>query len=209
MVYVAGAAFRRTRTSSSNAKDLLDRALDANDQLLLNDDDDDANNNNKFTVYDALNAKDVTLTPRQITLLRRLQSGAFAHPEFNAHPDSIPYYSGVDPMISGLNSNRYLPKSNFQPSKYEKLQVRRLLHRLKCGSINMDFLEGKVRDMNDLVTRPDGSKVGGEEGGDKPFQLWKGDEEDELALRKGPQHMPAPKVPPPGHAYSYNPPLED
>jgi ribosome biogenesis protein ERB1 len=196
-------------TSSSNAKDLLDRALDANDQLLLNDDDDDANNNNnKFTVYDALNAKDVTLTPRQITLLRRLQSGAFAHPEFNAHPDSIPYYSGVDPMISGLNSNRYLPKSNFQPSKYEKLQVRRLLHRLKCGSISMDFLEGKVRDMNDLVTRPDGSKVGGEDGGDKPFPLWKGDEEDELALRKGPQHMPAPKVPPPGHAYSYNPPLE-
>ncbi|KAL7438491.1 hypothetical protein ACHAXH_003503, partial [Discostella pseudostelligera] len=184
-------------TSSSNNKDLLDQALDADDNAL-------DSKKNKFTVYDALNAKDVTLTPRQIELLRRLQSGAFAHPEFNATPDSIDYFSGVDPMISGLNSNRYLPKANFQPSKYEKLQVRRLLHRLKCGSINMDFLEGKVRDMNDLIQRPDGTK----DGDDKPFSLWKGDEEDELALRKGPQHMPAPKVPPPGHAYSYNPPLE-
>lgn len=184
-------------TSSSNNKDLLDQALDADDNAL-------DSKKNKFTVYDALNAKDVTLTPRQIELLRRLQSGAFAHPEFNATPDSIDYFSGVDPMISGLNSNRYLPKANFQPSKYEKLQVRRLLHRLKCGSINMDFLEGKVRDMNDLIQRPDGTK----DGDDKPFLLWKGDEEDELALRKGPQHMPAPKVPPPGHAYSYNPPLE-
>ena len=79
--------------------------------------------------------------------------------------------------------------------------MRRLLHRLKYGSINMDYLEGKVRDMNDLVKRDEGQD-------DKPFGLWKGDEEDELALRKGPQHMAAPKVPPPGHAFSYNPPEE-
>ncbi|KAL3807971.1 hypothetical protein ACHAXA_010773 [Cyclostephanos tholiformis] len=157
----------------------------------------------KFTVYDALNARDVTLTPRQLELIRRVQGGAFAHPEHDANPDYVDYYSGVDPMISGLNSNRYENKARFQPSKWEKLQVRRLVHRLKCGSINMDFLEGRVRDMNDLVVRK-----GGETNDDGPFMLWRGDEEDELALRKGPRHMPAPKVPPPGHAYSYNPPAE-
>jgi len=177
----------------SASKDMLDRAIDA---------DDDLDNKGKFTVYDALNAKDVELTPRQIELLRRLQSGAFAHPEHDANPDHVDYFSGVDPFQSGLNSDRYEKKSRFQPSKWEKLQVRRLLHRLKCGSINMDYLEGKVRDMNDLVQRGDG------ENSDAPFLLWKGDEEDELALRKGPQHMPAPKVPPPGHAFSYNPPAE-
>eukprot|EP00578_Thalassiosira_sp_NH16_P000337 CAMPEP_0181138470 /NCGR_PEP_ID=MMETSP1071-20121207/34265_1 /TAXON_ID=35127 /ORGANISM="Thalassiosira sp., Strain NH16" /LENGTH=888 /DNA_ID=CAMNT_0023225311 /DNA_START=837 /DNA_END=3503 /DNA_ORIENTATION=+ len=182
--------------SSSANKDLLDRALDAEDRL-------ENNKGNKFTVHDALNAKDVELTPRQIELVRRLQSGAYAHPEHDAHPDYVDYYSGVDPMKSGLNSDRYEKKSRFQPSKWEKLQVRRLLHRLKCGSISMDFLEGKVRDMNDLVKRGEG-----EDDTDRPFALWKGDEEDELALRKGPQHMPAPKVPPPGHAYSYNPPEE-
>ena len=54
-------------------------------------------------------------------------------------------------MKSGLNSDRYEKNSRFQPSKWEKLQVRRLLHRLKCGSTSMDFSEGKVRDMNDLA----------------------------------------------------------
>eukprot|EP00984_Skeletonema_dohrnii_P037554 scaffold39726_cov211-Skeletonema_dohrnii-CCMP3373.AAC.1 len=181
--------------NSSAGKDLLDQVIDAADN-------NEAEGGGKFTVYDALNARDVTLTPRQIELIRRLQGGAFAHPEHDANPDYIDYFSGVDPMKSGLNSDRYEKKSRFQPSKWEKLQVRRLLHRLKCGSINMDYLEGKVRDMNDLVKRSDG------EDSDKPFQLWKGDEEDELALRKGPQHMPAPKVPPPGHAFSYNPPGE-
>ena len=180
--------------NSSAGKDLLDQVIDAADN-------NDGDGGGKFTVYDALNARDVTLTPRQIELIRRLQGGAFAHPEHDANPDYIDYFSGVDPMKSGLNSDRYEKKSRFQPSKWEKLQVRRLLHRLKCGSINMDFLEGKVRDMNDLVKRGDGEN-------NKPFQLWKGDEEDELALRKGPQHMPAPKVPPPGHALSYNPPGE-
>lgn len=80
--------------------------------------------------------------------------------------------------------------------------MRRLLHRLKCGSINMDFLEGKVRDMNDL------KKDKKQEESDTPRLLWKGDEEDELALRKGPQHITAPKAPPPGHAESYIPPDE-
>lgn len=181
--------------NSSAGKDLLDQVIDAADN-------NEAEGGGKFTVYDALNARDVTLTPRQIELIRRLQGGAFAHPEHDANPDYIDYFSGVDPLKSGLNSDRYEKKSRFQPSKWEKLQVRRLLHRLKCGSINMDYLEGRVRDMNDLVKRSDG------EDSDKPFQLWKGDEEDELALRKGPQHMPAPKVPPPGHAFSYNPPGE-
>lgn len=166
------------------------------DQLLQNEGDIDSK---KYTVYDALNAKNVELTERQITLIRRLQSGAFAHPEHDANPDYIDYYSSI-PEISGLNSNRYEKKSRFQPSAYEKMQVRRLLHRLKCGSINMDFLEGKVRDMNDYKKRQEDS--------DKPFLLWKGDEEDELALRKGPQHIAPPKQPPPGHALSYRPPEE-
>ena len=69
-------------------------------------------------------------------------------------------------MKSRLNSDRYEKKSRFQPSKWEKLQVRRLLHRLKCGSISMDFLEGKVRDMNDLVKRGEG-----EGDTDRPFAL--------------------------------------
>lgn len=171
-------------------RDLLDRAIQAQDDR----------SSKKFTVHDALNAKDVELTPRQIELIRRIQGGAYAHPEFDGNAEFIDYYSGVDRQISGLNSDRHEPKARFQPSKWEKLQVRRLLHRLDCGSISMDFLEGKVRDMNDLNKK---NKVDN----DAPRLLWNGDEEDELN-QKSIQQISAPKQPPPGHAESYIPPDE-
>eukprot|EP00543_Licmophora_paradoxa_P004243 CAMPEP_0202456418 /NCGR_PEP_ID=MMETSP1360-20130828/13667_1 /ASSEMBLY_ACC=CAM_ASM_000848 /TAXON_ID=515479 /ORGANISM="Licmophora paradoxa, Strain CCMP2313" /LENGTH=553 /DNA_ID=CAMNT_0049076207 /DNA_START=12 /DNA_END=1673 /DNA_ORIENTATION=+ len=63
----------------------------------------------------------------------------------------------------------------------------------------MDYLKGKVRDMNDVRRKQDPNK---------PFLLWTGDEEDELAFRRGPQQLSAPKLPPPGHAESYIPPDE-
>lgn len=101
----------KSKSSSNGGIDLLDAALAVQDEL--------EDGTNKFTVYDALNARDVTLTPRQIELVRRLQSGAFAHPEHDANPDYIDYFSGVDPIQSGLNSNRYENKARFQPSKWE------------------------------------------------------------------------------------------
>uniref|UniRef100_A0A7S2RGP5 Ribosome biogenesis protein BOP1 homolog n=1 Tax=Eucampia antarctica TaxID=49252 RepID=A0A7S2RGP5_9STRA len=168
------------------------------DQVIQNQED---RENKKFVVHDALNAKDVELTPRQIQLIRRVQAGAYAHPEHNANPDYIDYFSGVNKEISGLNSDRHEPKARFQPSKYEKMQVRRLLHKLDKGEINMDYLTGKVRDMNDVKRK---HKQEGDH--DKPYMLWKGDKEDDPDnYNNGPQHIAAPKLPPPGHAESYNP----
>ena len=181
------------QSSEGKAGDLLDRALQAQDDL----------EKKKYMVYDALNDKDVQLTERQLQIIRRMQAGAFAHPEHDANPEYIPYFSGVDPEISGLNGDRHELKARFQPSKYEKMQVRQLLLKLKKGDITMDYLTGKVRDMNDVKRK---QKKDGED--DQPFLMWKGDEEDELNLRKGPQHIAAPKLPPPGHAESYNPPEE-
>jgi ribosome biogenesis protein ERB1 len=166
------------------------------DQVLANQDN---NAQGKFVVYDALNDRNVELTERQLELIRRVQGGAYAHPEHDANPDHIDYFSGVNPILSGLNSNKNEPKARFQPSQWEKLQVDRLLERLDKGFINMDYLSGKFRDMNDAKTKSDP---------DKPFAIWTGDEEDELNMRKGPQHIAAPKVPPPGHAASYIPPDE-
>ena len=115
-------------------------------------------------VYDALNDKDMQLTERQLEIIRRVQAGAFAHPEFDATPDYIAYYSGVDKEISGINGDRYEPKARFQPSKYEKAQVRQLLKKLNAGAITMDFLTGKVRDMNDVKReKKDGERVEGEQ----------------------------------------------
>ena len=178
---------------STGGGDLIDQALQNERDI----------EQKRFMVHDALNDKAIQLSARQLELIRRVQGGAFAHPEHNANPDYIAYFSGVDKEISGINSDKYEPKARFQPSKFEKMHVRRMLHKLKTGDISMDYLTGKVRDMNDVKRK---EKIEGED--DKPFMVWKGDEEDELHLRKGPQHIAAPKLPPPGHAESYNPPDE-
>lgn len=155
----------------------------------------------RFIVHDALNDKNIELSARQLELIRRIQNGAYAHPEFDGNPDYIDYYSGVDPEISGLNSNRYEPKAKFQPSKWEKMQVEKLLEKLERGQINMDYLTGKIRDMSEASKNR-------KKDSDQPFLLWTGAEEDELNMGKRPQHIAAPKQVPPGHAESYIPPDE-
>lgn len=177
------------KSASISGSDRIDQALALQDNMAQG----------KYIVHDALNDRNVELSERQLELIRRVQGGAFAHPEHDANPDYIDYFSGVDPEISGLNSNHYEPKARFQPSKWEKLQVERLLERLEKGKINMDYLTGKIRDMNDAKKKGDPNK---------PYALWEGDEDDELNMRKGPQHIAAPKMDPPGHAASYIPPDE-
>jgi ribosome biogenesis protein ERB1 len=157
---------------------------------------DNADGNKKYEIYDELNGTKHTLTPREIEILRRIQAGAHAHPEHDANPDFVAYYSSI-PEKFGLNSDRNLPKANFQPSKRDARMVRKLLKSLKDGKIDMDFLTGKKKSMQES-----------EKESDQPFQMWKGDEEDELANRKGPAHIAAPKMNPPGHAESYRPPGE-
>ncbi|GMI41444.1 hypothetical protein TrCOL_g11646 [Triparma columacea] len=155
-----------------------------------------ASDKKKFTIYDALNGKEVTLTPREIEVIRRIQAGAYAHPEHDANPEYIDYFSSKKLEV-GFNSNRVEPKSRFQPSKWEALQVRRLLKRLKDGKIDMDYLTGKKKSMQEKK-EPD----------DKPREMWRGDEEDELLNRKAPTHIAAAKVKAPGTEESYNPPGE-
>ncbi len=179
---VSGSKVMKPASSGASA---LDAALDYADDP-----------EKKYEIEDALNAKTVKLTPRDIEIIRRIQSGAYAHPEHDANPDYIDYYTSI-PMKEGLNSNRPLPKRGFQSSKWEALHVRRLLRRLKNGDIDMDYLTGKKKSM-----QPEEKMT------DDPFQMWKGDEEDEILARKGPAHIAAPKVAPPGHAESYNPPAE-
>jgi ribosome biogenesis protein ERB1 len=177
------------KTVSMANGDRIEQALANHDNIL----------NGKYVVYDALNDLNVELTDRQVELIRRVQGGAYAHPEHDANPDYVDYFSGIDPIVSGLNSNRYEPKARFQPSKWEKLQVDRLLDKYEKRLINMDYLTGKIHDMKNAKNKNDPNK---------PFALWAGNEEDELNMRKGPQHIAAPKLPPPGHAASYIPPDE-
>jgi ribosome biogenesis protein ERB1 len=178
------------KTASAEGGDRIDQAIAGADNRAKG----------KFVVHDVLNDKNVELTARQLELIRRMQNGAYAHPEFDGNAEYIDYFSGVDPEVSGLNSNRYEPKAKFQPSMFEKMQVDNMLDKLQKGQINMDYLTGKIRDMNEANKK--------NKDPNQPYMLWTGIEEDELNMRKGPQHIAAPKLEPPGHAESYIPPDE-
>lgn len=178
------------KTASLSSGDRLDQAIASSDNKSMG----------KYVVHDALNDRNVPLTERQLEIIRRIQGGAYAHPEHDGNAEYIDYVSGVDKEISGVTSHRNQSKARFLPSHWEKLQVDRLLKKLEKGDITMDYLTGKIRDMNDAKKE--------KQGPDAPFMLWTGDEEDELNMAKGPQHIAAPKQKPPGHAESYIPPDE-
>lgn len=57
----------------------------------------------------------VTLTDRELEVIRRIQAGAFPHPEFQAYPDYVDYFTHekeVMPLAAGDE-----PKRRFIPSK--------------------------------------------------------------------------------------------
>ena len=93
-------------------EDALDRAIKGSD------------GKNRWTVRDEVNDVDVELTLEQRELIRRIQSGAFAHSAHDANPDYISYFSGVDLQISGLSSTQPSKESFLPESKYSKLKVR-------------------------------------------------------------------------------------
>ncbi|CAN0249178.1 unnamed protein product, partial [Ectocarpus sp. 12 AP-2014] len=136
------------------------------------------------TVYDAYNDREVTLTDRELEVIRRIQAGAFPHPEFQAYPDYVDYFTHekqVMPLEGGDE-----PKRRFIPSKWEMMKVHQLMKGIREGRI---------------VVNP--KKMVEEDS----YAIWK-DDDDIPEKHRGPMHIPAPKIPLPGHAESYRPPKE-
>ncbi|CAM9761463.1 unnamed protein product, partial [Choristocarpus tenellus] len=128
----------------------------------------------------------VTISDRDMELIRRIQAGAFPHPEFEAYPDYVDYFTYKKEVmpISGGDE----PKRRFIPSKWEMMKVHSLVKGIKEGRIVLDKKKGK--DQNP-----------------ETYQIWR-DDDDLPDKYRGPMHIPAPKMPLPGHAESYRPPPE-
>lgn len=135
------------------------------------------------TVYDAYNDRKIVVSDRDMEIIRRIQAGAFAHPEFEAYPDYVDIYSS-DKMIHSLGNDQE-PKSRFVPSKWERMKVMKIVKGIKEGRIQLDREPEKKAEV---------------------YQMWFDD--DQALTRKGPAHVQAPKMPLPGHIESYNPPDE-
>ena len=149
------------------------------DELLKNAEDP----NRWRTVQDLQNEREVYLTDADIEIIRRLRAGQY--PDGKVSDEG--YFVEYDDAPHQLHPvrNKDLPKSRFLASKDETKEIRRLVKLIRAGK---------------LVPRP-APKT------DVVFDIWAQSEEEARRLR-GPSHLPAPKMPLPGHAESYHPPEE-
>ncbi|CAH0489408.1 unnamed protein product [Peronospora farinosa] len=88
------------------------------------------------TVYDAYNDRKIVVSDRDMEIIRRMQAGAFAHPEFEAYPDYVDIYSSNE-IIHSMG-NDIEPKSRFLPSKWERMKVIKIMKGIKEGRIKLD-----------------------------------------------------------------------
>jgi ribosome biogenesis protein ERB1 len=138
------------------------------------------------TVRDEVNARDVTLSERELDLIRAMQRNRFPTGydpyEWPAEQD--------DPAlkIHGFKGGFVEPKSRFLPSKYERAKIRRIVWQMQKGKI------AELRPGYDPNPKQ------------KLYDLW--GESDE-AIRRAPHlQLKAPGMRLPGHAESYRPPEE-
>lgn len=156
----------------------------------------------------------MVLSDQQVELVNRLQKGQFGDVNFDEYQvrsscDScVPSCLSVGPGPSPLTlaclqpqvemfssevmihpvTNRPEHKRSFIPSLLEKEKVSKLVHAIKMGWIQ----PRKVQDTSSSTQLY--------------YDLWAGDQSSILARHK--MHLPAPKMPLPGHHESYNPPPE-
>uniref|UniRef100_A0A8D3BYV8 Ribosome biogenesis protein BOP1 n=1 Tax=Scophthalmus maximus TaxID=52904 RepID=A0A8D3BYV8_SCOMX len=136
------------------------------------------------TVHDKQTGSDIVLSDEQVELVNRLQKGQFGDVNFNEYQPSVEFFSS-DVMIHPV-TNRPADKRSFIPSLIEKEKVSKLVHAIKMGWIKPRRVEDDTRG--------------------RFYDLWAG--EDSSILGRHKMHLPAPKIPLPGHQESYNPPPE-
>ncbi|XP_065327438.1 ribosome biogenesis protein bop1 isoform X2 [Pelmatolapia mariae] len=136
------------------------------------------------TVHDKQTGSDIVLSDDQVELVNRLQRGQFGDVNFNEYEPMVEFFSS-DVMIHPV-TNRPADKRSFIPSLTEKEKVSKLVHAIKMGWI-------KPRRVED-------------DGRGRYYDLWASEDSSILARHR--MHLPAPKIPLPGHHESYNPPPE-
>ena len=113
----------------SKKKDGIDRFIASRDDP-----------NYRWTVRDEENDEDVVLSRREVEIIRQIHSGKYPHPEFDAFPDYINYYTSereIHPLSSGTE-----PKRRFLPSKWEKMRIMKIVKLIREGKYKRGTVAG-------------------------------------------------------------------
>lgn len=126
------------------------------------------------------------LSDKDTELIEKLKAGRTADPDA-----SNPYAPWIDffthEVMKHPLTNQPRDKRSFVPSYWEKIKVGKMVHAIKMGWSKPSIDKEKTSD--------------DEAEGFKYYDLWAKTEDN----RKPRFHIPAPKLPLPGHAESYNP----
>ncbi|CAL1687502.1 unnamed protein product [Lasius platythorax] len=142
------------------------------------------------TIKDSQTGQNIILSETDIDLIVRIQKQKIPDVQFDEYAPWVDWFTS-EVMKTPL---RKFPehKRSFLPSKIEARKVSKLVHALKMGWIKSTVEMQKNREKDQ---------------GPQFYMLWQSDDQAE-EMRRIHKHIPAPKRHLPGHAESYNPPLE-
>lgn len=139
------------------------------------------------TVYDKLTGQKVVLTDEDLDVIDRIRKAVYPDPNYDPYEPYVDFFSNevsIHPVM-----NRQEPKAAFVPSLSEKRALTKLVALIRSGRLKPYKEKKKERNPYKFS-----------------FDLWL--KEGDINDRRHRAHIPAPKMPLPGHAESYNPPPE-
>lgn len=139
------------------------------------------------TVYDKITGKKVVLSDQDLDVINRIRKAIYPDPNYDPYEPYVDFFSNevsIHPVM-----NRPEPKAAFVPSLSEKRALTKLVAFIKSGRLKPYQPKKKERQPYKFTA-----------------DLWL--KEGDINDRRHRAHIPAPKMPLPGHAESYNPPPE-
>lgn len=134
---------------------------------------------------DKLTGQDVQLSSEELDIIRRLQRAEIPDSSYNPYEDQVEWFTGEGKEEVMPLSARPEPKRRFVLSKWEHKKVMKIVRAIR---------QGRITPRAPAKTKP------------QIFNIW--NDADNSPRGDHPMHLPAPKLPPPTTAESYNPPAE-
>ncbi|PRT55100.1 Ribosome biogenesis protein ERB1 [Wickerhamiella sorbophila] len=133
----------------------------------------------------------LNLSKEELDLIDRVQSGKLPTDDINPYQDTVEYFTSKQEVMPLTATPE--PKRRFVPSKHEAKRVMKLVRAIREGRL-------VLKDKKDHNVDDDGQmKLSS-----KLYDVW----ENEESKPENSMHIPAPKMTPPTHEESYNPPPE-
>jgi len=137
---------------------------------------------------DKSTGEEVQLTESELDIIKRLEMGGIPDANYDPYEDQIEWFTGKGMEEVMPMSGRPEPKRRFVPSKHEHKRIMKIVRAIREGRITPGAPRPSAADKLKNF-----------------YNLWSSDDQPRA---DHPMHMPAPKLPLPGHAESYNPPAE-